>query len=181
MGYIYLDKIQYKEQKKPINNHYQQFIYQSKYHFMNIWNSSIILIFLLLLIFPLFLNAQEPEVTTAKTITGNVLSVNGLTVSGATVNLLRQEDEVLVKAELTNEKGEYRFEQIRAGNYLLVLVHPDYAIYRTEPIVITGNLNYETIYLNERSVELDEVSITFQRCLMWTRAFPMPGIQPWKY
>src|SRR5690606_34965754 len=111
---------------------------------MYIWNSSLKLLFFLLLIFPPFIFAQEQPVTSGQTITGSVLNINGLTVPGATVNLLRLEDEVLVKAELTNDRGVYRFEQIPSGNYLIVLEHPDYAIYRTEPVVVTGNLNYET-------------------------------------
>ncbi len=107
--------------------------------------------------------AQEEQVTPGQTITGSVLNISGLTVPGATVNLLRQEDEILVKAELTNEEGVYRFEQIPPGNYLLVLEHPEYAVYRTQPVVLTGNLNFETIYLDERSSQLDEVAITVQR------------------
>lgn len=122
--------------------------------------------FYFFLIFPLFLIAQEPVVTSGQTITGSVLSVNGLMVSGATVNLLRQEDTILVKAELTNEEGIYRFEQIPAGNYLIVLEHPEYALYRTELVVVNGNLTYETIYLDERNAQLDEVAITVQRAFI---------------
>src|SRR5690606_8154562 len=111
-------------------------------------NSSINLFFLLLFIFPVLLNAQEPA---GHTLTGSVLSVSGLPVSGASVNLLRQEDEVLVKAELTNEQGIYRFEQIAEGNYLIVTEHSEFAAYRTEPVSLKGNLSFATIYMDERS------------------------------
>jgi len=123
-------------------------------------NSSINLFFLLLFIFPVLLNAQEPA---GHTLTGSVLSVSGLPVSGASVNLLRQEDEVLVKAELTNEQGIYRFEQIAEGNYLIVTEHSEFAAYRTEPVSLKGNLSFATIYMDERSAQLDEVAITVQR------------------
>jgi len=115
------------------------------------------------LLIPFILSAQESQLTSGKSITGSVLNINGLTVPGVTVNLLRQEDEVLVKAEFTNEEGVYLFEQIPAGNYLIVLEHYEYALYRTEPLVLSQNLNFETIYLDERTVDLDEVAITVQR------------------
>src|SRR5690606_28514005 len=103
---------------------------------------------------------QEPA---GHTLTGSVLSVSGLPVSGATVNLLRQEDEVLVKAELTNEQGIYRFEQIAEGNYLIVTEHSKFAIYRTQPVVLSGDLNYASIYLDERNAQLHDAAITVQR------------------
>ena len=53
------------------------------------------------------------------TISGVVKDENQQPLSGATVSLYRAKDTVLVKAAFTNSNGEYSFESIKNGKYII--------------------------------------------------------------
>lgn len=55
----------------------------------------------------------------SSTISGTVKDENQQPLGGATVSLYRAKDTVLVKAAFTNNNGEYRFESIKAGTYIV--------------------------------------------------------------
>lgn len=96
-------------------------------------------------------------------INGRVFDPENNPVFAATVSLLRQSDQVLVKAEFSNEEGKFLFQNIDPGNYELVIEHPDYAIYRSSPFTLNKDLEMEKISLIERSSELDEVAIVVKK------------------
>ncbi len=94
---------------------------------------------------------------------GKVLDQENKPAFAATVSLLRQSDQVLVKAEFSNEEGKYLFQNIEPGAYELVIEHPDFAVYRSSPFQLKSNLEMENIILTERSSELDEVAIVVKK------------------
>jgi iron complex outermembrane recepter protein len=53
------------------------------------------------------------------TISGTVKDENQQPVASATVSLYRAKDTLLVKAAFTNNKGEYSFESVKAGSYIV--------------------------------------------------------------
>jgi len=67
---------------------------------------------------------------------GKVSSVEGEALFSATVMLLNESDSSLVKGELSDEAGNYRFEQVETGIYLLSLEYVGYEKTYSEPIAI---------------------------------------------
>jgi iron complex outermembrane recepter protein len=53
------------------------------------------------------------------TVSGVVKDENQQPLAGATVSLYRAKDTILVKAAFTNSKGEYSFETVKNGSYLI--------------------------------------------------------------
>lgn len=54
-------------------------------------------------------------------ISGKILSSDNKPVESATVQLLKEPGKGLAKAALTNKKGEYSFENIAEGKYVLAI------------------------------------------------------------
>ena len=52
-------------------------------------------------------------------ITGQVKDANGTAVNAATIMLLRAKDSVLVKTEVADKSGNYKFEPVKPGSYFI--------------------------------------------------------------
>ncbi|RFM29847.1 TonB-dependent receptor [Deminuibacter soli] len=59
----------------------------------------------------------------AQTISGSVKDAEGKTVTNATVSLLRAKDSVLVKLNVTDKDGAYKFSNAKPGNYLISVAY----------------------------------------------------------
>lgn len=117
---------------------------------------------IILLLFLTFPFSQFAQTETYK-LTGKITGSNKNPAVAATVSLLRQVDQVLVKAEFTDDQGNFRFELIESGNYELIAEHPDYAVYRSQPFNVKEDLQMETIVLEERNNQLEEVAIVVKK------------------
>jgi outer membrane receptor protein involved in Fe transport len=71
-------------------------------------------------------------------IEGRVAGQEQGALKAATVSLLKAKDSALVKIALTNENGEYLFEKINAGQYLLQVSYIGYAS-QLSPVYEIGN------------------------------------------
>jgi hypothetical protein len=63
-----------------------------------------------------FLDVSAQNITK---ITGQVKDANGASVNAASIMLFQAKDSALVKTELTDKSGNYKFEPVNAGNYFI--------------------------------------------------------------
>jgi hypothetical protein len=86
----------------------------------------------------------------------------GEPVSFCPIALLNATDSAIVKGTIVNENGNYIFENIKAGNYLLKVSYVGYmdtivSIGKTDSL---SQLTIEPLVLKESQVNLNEVSVT---------------------
>lgn len=92
-----------------------------------------------------------------------IVSDNGIPVETATVALLRTNDSSLVKAEITDNKGKYRFANIIAGEYIISASFVGFATALRKVTVKEGNNSGIDIGLQKQEGLLNEVSVTAKR------------------
>ena len=71
--------------------------------------------------------------------------------------LLQTLDSTLVKAEISNEKGDFVLDDIQEGNYILQIKHFSQIVYSTD-LKLEADLNLRTI-VSTKSISLDEIVI----------------------
>lgn len=103
------------------------------------------------------------------TISGKVKEHDGKPVVSANVVLLTDSNR-LVKAELTNEQGEYQFTAIQPGQYLIKVTLLGYADYTSGPVTLNANTQIPDIVLAEHATALKEVSVRAQKPFIELRA-----------
>lgn len=92
-------------------------------------------------------------------ITGTVNNNQRQPVAFANAILQRSSDSSLVKGALTDDNGKFSFDDIEAGNYLLVIAQVGYSKY-TAPVVHTGSDQLlPAITMGEGVVNLNEASV----------------------
>jgi hypothetical protein len=101
--------------------------------------------------------------TQAQTISGQVNDNKQRPAEFATILLLKGSDSSLVKSSLTNEKGNYVFNGIEKGRYLISAFLLGYQKSYTSVEVADMNVTANTISLTPAGKVLNEVSITARR------------------
>lgn len=99
-------------------------------------------------------------------VSGVIKDQNDVTIEAATVTLLRIQDSAIVKIAVSNKKGQYEFENIRAGNYLVSVSAVGYSVLRTNPFEISetsSQLEIPTINLTATGKTLGTVTVTARR------------------
>ncbi|HNP49592.1 MAG TPA: TonB-dependent receptor, partial [Bacteroidia bacterium] len=99
----------------------------------------------------------------AANVTGNVMDVNQKPVEFATVVLLSQTDSSLVKGVFTDEKGTYSFEEIPAGNYLVMVSQMGYENQYSGSIKVeetSQTYSVPSVEMKEKAVLLKEANVT---------------------
>src|ERR1700743_1521912 len=71
-------------------------------------------------------------------ITGQVTDASKKPVDGATITLVTAKDSSLIKTELASTDGTFAFEQIKDGDYKIIITAVGFKNYRSEPISITS-------------------------------------------
>lgn len=99
-------------------------------------------------------------------IIGIVQDENGSGIVGANVVLFRADSMLFVKAELTNDKGEYNID-VKEGTYQLRISFTGYAQYKSEQVSVLGeDVHMPAISLKSNSKALKEVAVTAQKPLI---------------
>ncbi len=101
-------------------------------------------------------------------ISGKIINETNGPVSNADVLLLRSKDSVLVKGMLTNHSGNYLFENIPGGNYLISCTYSGFKQSYTKSFELKGdlyNLSMETVMLLKKNVELSNVTVIAKKPL----------------
>src|SRR5215204_73365 len=111
---------------------------------------------------PLFSLAQTK-------ITGAVTNKDMKPIVAANVLLLKVADSSLVKGSSTAKDGSFTFENVKAGDYLLMATHVGFSSVYFPPITIAQSqpgLDLKTISLAEESGQLQEVTVQARRPLL---------------
>jgi hypothetical protein len=99
-------------------------------------------------------------------IKGSVKDGKGSPLEFVNVLLMKAADTSLVKASLTDEKGEFVFEDIAAGDYRLKFSQAGFLDSLTEKFNAASGKDAGNIVLREDSKVLDEVEVTEKRPLI---------------
>jgi hypothetical protein len=114
---------------------------------------------LLLILLVTSINAFAQNVS----IKGKVIDENG-PVMYATVMLKNASDSSLYKGEITNENGEYNFQDIHPGNYFIQVQSVGYQTgFRHSVNATTGELRIEDIKLIQSAKQLNAVTISAEK------------------
>jgi hypothetical protein len=102
-------------------------------------------------------------------ITGDVKDANQKSIEAATVSLLRAKDSALVKLSLTNKQGDFEFEKIADGKYLLSITAVGLAkAYGQlfELSSVNNTINLGTFELTQQVSEIGGVTVNARRPLI---------------
>ena len=90
-------------------------------------------------------------------ISGTVKDQQGKSVSGSTVSLLNAKDSSVVKLAASNNEGQYSFNSIKAGKYLVSITHVGYANSYSSSFEFSGSgeTSVPALALNKLASELE--------------------------
>ncbi len=102
--------------------------------------------------------------TGAGGVSGKVVDEKSAALSYANVALLRANDSVMVKTELTNDNGEFQFSGITDGRYIVKVSLVGYDTYVSTPQAVAGaNLPMPSITLKAVATQLGEATVRAQK------------------
>ena len=102
-------------------------------------------------------------------INGSVTDDKQKGIDGATVSLLRSKDAGLVKVSVTDKSGNYEFEKIADGDYILSVTVTGFQKKNSEPFTISPDQSTVTInnlQLSPVAKSLGQVTVTAKRPLI---------------
>ncbi|MEI9959370.1 MAG: carboxypeptidase regulatory-like domain-containing protein [Ferruginibacter sp.] len=105
----------------------------------------------------------------AGSITGNITNAESKPTEAATVQLLKAVDKTLVKVTVTDKAGNFLFEKLATGKYIISISAVGFAKKITEPVTITStNLKIDAgnIQLLPQTKGLSEVVVVSSRPLI---------------
>ncbi len=108
----------------------------------------------------LFLNSFS-EVNAQFKITGSIVDIANAPVSYCPLALIKSSDSSIVKGSITTENGQYMFENVKAGKYLIKVSSIEFKEGYYNPFIFDSlsNYNVQTIIVKSNSIKLNEVSI----------------------
>lgn len=117
---------------------------------------------------------QAQTVETAK-ITGRVMQTGNKPVEFATITLLKAKDSSLVKGAIADINGQYEFEQIKQGKYLIAAAYVGMTKAYSKPFEIktSAPVTIETLSLGTDAKNLKEVNVTAKKPFIEQRADKM--------
>lgn len=108
----------------------------------------------------------------SSTLKGVVKDQNNKPISFVTVMILNSKDSTLVKGDVTDEKGQFQFDQLSNGNYILSSSNVGFQKYYSKTITINEN-NKETIeniVLKPNDKSLKEVKVMGKKPMIEVKA-----------
>jgi hypothetical protein len=102
-------------------------------------------------------------------VSGKVIDGNAKTVESATITLQRAKDSSVAKISVANKQGDFVFENVSEGKYLVVISAVGHTKGYSEPFEITSSntsVTLKTIELIPVSKELGNVSVTARKPLV---------------
>jgi len=118
----------------------------------------------------LFFSLSALAQPVARSIAGTVKDAHNEAITGATARLLKAKDSSIVKSEVTNGDGKFRFADLQNGNYLLSITGVGLKRYVSAPLSIDelhSTLNLPVIILlPAKAMELKAVTVTSRRPLI---------------
>lgn len=111
------------------------------------------------------------HIETAK-VSGQVTQAENKPVEFATITLLRAKDSSLVKGAIADINGQYEFEQVKQGKYLIAAAYVGMTKAYSKPFDVTGNtlVKIETLSLGTDAKNLKTVNVTAKKPFIEQRA-----------
>ncbi len=106
-------------------------------------------------------------------ISGSLVNEDQEPIVYATIGLLSSKDSLLVKGSITDEEGNFVFENVAFGSYLLEISHVGYKKFRSRVFTLNeaGNtINEKKIILEKSGIALDAVTVTAQSSFIEKRS-----------
>lgn len=97
-------------------------------------------------------------------VSGSVIDMDKNSLPFANVLLLKQNDSTLVKGSVTKNNGNYTFEKVSAGNYIVMISMVGYSTSYSKPFNLSSNYQVENITITEGE-SLNEVVINADKPL----------------
>ena len=101
-------------------------------------------------------------------ISGKVINEKNESVTNASVLLLQAKDSALVKGVITNHSGDYLFEKIPGGTYIISCTYSGFEPIYTKSFELTGSSHHfsiETLKLLQKQVKLSDVTVVAKKPL----------------
>lgn len=102
-------------------------------------------------------------------VSGRVTDDKQKAIDGATVSLLRGQDKGLVKVSVTDKSGNYEFEKLPEGEYIIAVTVTGFQKRNSEPFSVTADrpiITATTLALSPVTKSLSEVTVTGKRPLI---------------
>ncbi|NCI49638.1 TonB-dependent receptor [Sediminibacterium roseum] len=110
----------------------------------------------------------------AQTVSGSVKDETGAAVKGATVSLLRAKDSSIAKFGVSNDKGEYLFVNMPAGNYLVNASFTGFSVAFSAPLTLSGaDVKVAPLQLSKITSNLGNVTVTSRKPMVEVKADKM--------
>ena len=105
-----------------------------------------------------------PQALAQTTLTGTVHDGGGKPLPFASVALLNTRDSSVAKGTASDQQGEYVFEKVRAGQYMVRATAMGYQKIHSTAFEVTNNpVALPTLELSERTSNLSEVQVTAKK------------------
>ncbi|HEY0678271.1 MAG TPA: TonB-dependent receptor [Chitinophagaceae bacterium] len=105
-------------------------------------------------------------------VSGNVVDEKKSALEAVTITLLRNKDKALVKAGITDKSGNFEFEQIAEGEYILSITATGFAKVNSQPFQISAeksSVALDAFQLSPAAKSLGEVTVTAKRPFIETK------------
>ena len=105
----------------------------------------------------------------AASVSGSLLDEQGKPLDYATVTLLKAQDSTVVKGTLSNQNGNYLFDHINSGSYIIRATVVGYNKGASRPFTVSGdaaNITVPVLKLSQVSKSLNTVNVTSSRPLI---------------
>lgn len=102
-------------------------------------------------------------------ISGRVEETGGKKMDAVSVSLLKIKDSTTTKVAITDKTGQFTFENIAPGKYILSVSHIGFSNWYSQPLELTASkpsLSVNTILLKPSDVSLDQVTVVGKRPLI---------------
>ncbi|WP_346320380.1 outer membrane beta-barrel family protein [Chitinophaga sp. YIM B06452] len=104
--------------------------------------------------------ARSQSVPSPSAIKGRLITSEALKASDVIIQLLHAQGGKLVKIEYPNAKGEFMFDNIPAGRYMIITQSMAFAKYESAPFEHSNGTDLGAIALSPASTTLKEASVT---------------------
>ncbi|MBW8684846.1 outer membrane beta-barrel family protein [Chitinophaga rhizophila] len=117
---------------------------------------------------------QAQQIESAR-ITGRVSQAGEKPVEFATITLLKAKDSSLVKGAIADINGQYEFEQVKQGKYLIAAAYVGMTKAYSKPFDVKGSapVTVEGLTLSADSKNLKEINVTAKKPFIEQRADKM--------
>jgi iron complex outermembrane receptor protein len=138
-------------------------------NFYNITNMKTTILHIYYSLMLLLLCTGTAAAQTNTSVSGKLINDNGAGVEYASVSLLKAQDSTIVKGTLTNEAGNYQFDNIKAGNYLIKASSVGYANIISTAFTVSADKSTGAVpdlKMSESAKTLNTVTITSTKPLI---------------